>query len=166
MELLYDENSNAGATTTITAGDSIYRSMQSQTGYQTTFDNLDSGAMTGDDAAGTLTVVVTGILTDGSKLELARTTLNNPLKPTAESTALQDLQDQIRSVEADLESVTNENSRLRQQVEQLQAAGSTPDTGTQSGSGETAGSGGTATDQSSTGTTQGTAGGTAAETQQ
>ena len=174
MDLLYDENaSNAGATTTITAGDSIYRSMQSQTGYQTTFDNLDSGAMTGDAAAGTLTVVVTGILTDRSKLELARTTLNNPLKPTAETTALQDLQNQIRSVEADLESVTNENSRLRQQVEQLQAAGSTAGTGTQSGSGETAGSGGTTTDQGSTGTTQdtagttqNTAGGTAAETQQ
>lgn len=168
IDLKYDsDQANTSNTTTVKTGDSIYRSMQSQTGYQSTFDNLDSKDISGEGAASTLIIIVTGVQNDGNKpIELARTSLNNPLKPTTETTALQELQAQIRSVEADLESVTNENSRLKQQVEELKASGnsgSTSSGNTSSGSNSSGSNSSGSAENSGSGET---AGGAAGETQQ
>ena len=111
---------NSSSTTMImevSASGAIYRSMQSGTGYQTSYD----GVMTGYD---TFYLKVAGVDKDNKELVLTSTTMVNPLynneDTSTQSTKDADLQVQIQNLQNQVDSYSSENKALKDEVNSMQ----------------------------------------------
>lgn len=140
VALSFSESSSASTMTMmeVPADGVIYRSMQSSTGYQTSY-SVGEKELQGADV---LIIKVIGRQNDGTELTLASTTMSNPLyvsdTTTTMQTSLEELQQKITTYTEENAGLRSELENLQKQLEEQENSGS----GGNSGSGsENSGSG-------------------------
>lgn len=93
----------------VPADETIYRSMQSATGYQTSYDKITDISI-----YDVIYIQVIGVQKEGGDLVLASTSISNPLFTDS------GIQQQMEELENQISTYSSENASLRSEVEALQ----------------------------------------------